>query len=37
MSYIVLPISLYLLAAIIMWFDDNDIHRNTHDDMSHGH
>ncbi len=37
MSYLVIPISLFLFAAIVIWFDDKDIHRNTHDDMMHGH
>jgi hypothetical protein len=37
MSLLALPIGLFLFAAIVIWADDKAIHKNTHDDMMHGH
>lgn len=37
MSLLALPIGLFLFAGIVIWLDDKAIHKNTHDNMTHGH
>ena len=37
MSLLVMVIALFLFAGIVIWLDDNAIHKNTHDDMMHKH